>query len=156
MKKVKKPSLWKAKICYIFLKRWHKDSDYDSSLIAMWRIYAKKKRLAGQRARSFTLLLMVCFLKCRKDFASQETNPRYCCKVQPGNPQGNPRFCNKANYAQAKQFHFLTKLLALVVASPCLLSGTLDIGNTLTSKWAVTRPFKEKEYMLGHAKHFCN
>ena len=116
----------------------------------------RRKDLLGKGQDLFTLLFMVCFLKCRKDCASQETNPRYCCKVQPGNPQGNPRFCNKANYAQAKQFHFLIKLLALVVASPCLLSGTLDIGNTLTSKWAVTRPFKEKEYMLGHAKHFCN
>ena len=68
----------------------------------------------------------------------------------------DPRFCNKANYARDKHFHFLTKLLALVVASPCLLSGTLDIGNTLTSEWAVPRPFKEKEIMLCHAKHFCN
>ena len=102
----------------------------------------RRKDLLGKGQDLFTLLFMVCFLKCRKDCASQETNPRYCCKVQPGNPQGNPRFCNKANYAQAKQFHFLTKLLALVVASPCLLSGTLDIGNTLTSKWPVPRPLE--------------
>ena len=41
----------------------------------------RRKDLLGKGKDLFTSLFMVCFLKCRKDCASQESNPRYCCKV---------------------------------------------------------------------------
>ena len=67
------PFLWN--IYYIFL-RDDEDPDHDSSLIAMGRMYAKKKRLAGQRKRSLYLIIHGVFSEMQERLRLPREQPK--------------------------------------------------------------------------------